>query len=80
MVRLGLALALILVGSMTFAQSSMFQGTLQERAACKGDVIKHCKALLTSNAPSAFGVLSCLQTNREQLSKACRSVLESHGQ
>jgi hypothetical protein len=79
MVRLGLAFA-VLAGSMSFAQPSMFQGTPQEQAACKSDVMKYCKALLTTNAPNTFGILSCLQSNRKRLSKACRSVLDRHGQ
>jgi hypothetical protein len=27
-----------------------------------------------------FGILSCLQTNRPKISKACNEVLASHGQ
>jgi Cysteine rich repeat len=80
MVRLGLAFALIVAGSMSFAQPSMFQGTPQEQQACKSDVMKHCKALLTTNAPNTFDILSCLQRNRKRLSKACQSVLNGHGQ
>jgi hypothetical protein len=74
--KLVLVLALLTVTTASFAQ----QGTAQEQAACRPDVVKHCKPLLNSNAPSTFSILACLQANREQISKACRAVLESHGQ
>ena len=75
-----LVLALFTISTASFAQQGGFQGTPQEQAACYPDVVKHCKPLLNSNAPSTFSILACLQGNREQISKACRAVLESHGQ
>ena len=75
-----LVLALLTISSASFAQQGGLQGTAQEQAACYPDVVKHCKPLLNSNAPSTFSILACLKGNREQLSKACRAVLESHGQ
>jgi hypothetical protein len=52
-------------------------GTPQEEAACRPDVRKFCHAVAGSgNGP----VLACLQEHREKLRKACREVLESHGQ
>jgi hypothetical protein len=77
--KLVLVLALITVTTASFAQGGS-QGTPEERAACAPDVMKHCKPLLNSNAPSTFSILACLKANREQISKACRAVLESHGQ
>ena len=70
----------VLVAFCPTASVAQFQGTPQEQAACKPDVVKHCKPLLNSNAPSTFSILACLQGNRERISKACRAVLESHGQ
>ena len=78
--KLVLVLALLTVPAGSFAQQGGPQGTAQEQAACRPDVIKHCKPLLASNSPSTFSILACLQANREQISKACRTVLESHGQ
>jgi hypothetical protein len=78
--KLVLVLALMTVTTASFAQQGGSQGTPEERAACAPDVLKHCKPLLNSNAPSTFSILACLKANREQISKACRAVLESHGQ
>ena len=78
--KLVLVLALFTVTTASFAQQGGPQGTAQEQAACRPDVVKHCKPLLASNSPSTFSILACLQANREQISKACRTVLESHGQ
>jgi hypothetical protein len=64
-----------LTPSLALAQS---QGTSQEQAACKPDVLKHCKALAGPNSDT-FAVLACLQQNRLKLSRACASVLASHG-
>lgn len=52
------------------------QGTPQEQAACRGDSVKFCREAI----PDTFRVLACLQQNRSRISKACREVLESHGQ
>jgi hypothetical protein len=78
--KLVLVLALLTVTTSSFAQLGGSQGTPQEQAACQPDVFKYCKPLLNSNAPSTFSILACLKANREQISKACRAVLESHGQ
>lgn len=75
-----LVVALATISTASVAQQRGAQGTAQEQAACKPDVIKFCKPLLASNTPSTFSILTCLQGNREQISKACRAVLESHGQ
>lgn len=55
---------------------NMFEGTPQEQAACRPDSNKFCREA----EPDSFRVLSCLQRNRAKLSRACRRVLESHGQ
>jgi hypothetical protein len=78
--KLVLLLALLTVTTAAFAQQGGPQGTPQEQAACRPDVVKYCKPLLASNTPSTFSILACLQASREQISKACRAVLESHGQ
>jgi hypothetical protein len=51
------------------------QGNEQERAACQPDVVKYCK----DSIPDQFRILTCLQTNRQKISRACGGVLTSHG-
>jgi hypothetical protein len=55
---------------------ALFKGTPQEQAACAPDADKFCKAM----GSDELRVLGCLQRNRQQISMACRRVLESHGQ
>jgi hypothetical protein len=44
-------------------------------------VVRFCKELIKDDANAdVFGILSCLQTNRHKISKACNEVLASHGQ
>jgi hypothetical protein len=57
---------------------AQFQGTSQEQAACRPDVLRHCKALVGPNSDT-FAILACLQQNRPKLTKPCASVLASHG-
>ena len=52
------------------------QGNPEENAACTRDAIRFCHELLTDN----FRVLACLKENREKITRACRLVLEKHGQ
>jgi hypothetical protein len=76
--KIALAFALLAASSSTaaFAQGNPFQGTPEEQTACRPDVQKHCKEFI----PDTFRILACLQSIRPKLSKACRGVLESHGQ
>ncbi len=76
---------MLLAGGMAWAQDTpkpqeappnIFQGTPAEQAACRPDSVKFCRDAI----PDTFRVLACLQQNRERISKACREVLESHGQ
>jgi hypothetical protein len=56
------------------------QGNDQERAACHPDVTKYCQTQLQANPNDVLGILGCLQANRTKISKACQTVLASHGQ
>lgn len=81
---LSLALALLNV-TVAFAQFPQQpppaeQGDAKERAACRPDVIRYCRAQLAANESDVFGILSCLQRNRSRISRACQNVLTSHGQ
>ncbi len=55
-------------------------GSEQERAACHPDVVSFCQAELAANQDDVFAILGCLQGNRSRISKACRDVLEDHGE
>jgi len=84
-------IAMLAAGSAALAQSlppqpppvanpMMGQGNEQERAACHPDVMRYCRELIKDNQDDVFSILGCLQTNRERISNACRTVLASHGQ
>jgi len=55
---------------------SLFKGTAKEQAACSPDAARFCSDVI----PDTFKVLHCLQKHRGKLKKACREVLESHGE
>jgi hypothetical protein len=81
MSKLVFALAVAMVAVSPTVSLAQMQGTEQEQAACRPDVFKHCKPLLTNNGgPNTFSILACLQSVRPKLSKACAAVLASHGQ
>jgi hypothetical protein len=64
-----------------FAQGPLpgpFSGTPAERAACRPDTRRLCRTIPANAGEGAF--LQCLQQNRAKLSKACRAVLQTHGQ
>ena len=71
MTRLALALALLV----TSVPVAFAQGTPQERQACTRDAQHFCRKDLGDDG----AVQNCLQTNRARLSRACKSVFESHG-
>jgi len=60
--------------------SPLSRGTEQEQAACHPDVVKYCQTELAANENDVFGILGCLQRNRQKISRACNTVLTSHGQ
>ncbi len=84
MMRTAILLVALLAPSLAAAQQTplpspdmMMQGTAEERAACRPDVRKHCSNIdITKNETH----LGCLKLNGTKLSKACKQVLEKHGQ
>jgi hypothetical protein len=54
----------------------LLQGTPQEQAACRPDATRFCRDAIPDN----FRVLACLQAHRDRINRACRAVLEAHGQ
>ena len=70
---------LVLLTALTVSVSATFaSGTPAEEAACRPDVRRFCHAVKPGSGDGAF--LACLQAHREKLRRACREVLESHGQ
>ena len=50
------------------------QGTPQQRAACRADVVKFCKG--KGEDPGVL--LSCLEENKDKISEKCRKVIEQN--
>jgi Cysteine rich repeat len=70
-----LVFAMFLVSKAALAQNQVGPHSSQDDDACRGDAHRFCKDAI----PDQFRVLSCLQTNRPRLSRACKVVLQSHG-
>ncbi len=58
------------------SSGGIFQGTPEEQKACRHDSVKFCSDAI----PDSLRVLACLKDHRKNLTKACKDVLESHGQ
>jgi hypothetical protein len=70
-----------LMGAVIFAAclpAEAQQGSRDEQAACRSDTRRFCRAIDPDSG--TFGILNCLKENRPRLSRACRALLESHGQ
>ena len=52
--------------------SVVAQGTPQQRAACRPDVVKFCKG--KGEDPGVL--LTCLEDNKDKISDKCRKVIE----
>jgi len=68
-VRLSL-IAVLLSASLS---TSFAQGTPQQRAACRPDVVKFCKG--KGEDPGVL--LTCLEDNKDKISDKCRKVIEA---
>ena len=71
------ALLSLSVTAGAMAQPQQHGGTPEEQKACAHDVQKYCRTVMND---SDLIVLSCLQQNREKLTKSCDKVLKDHGQ
>ncbi len=71
------ALLSLSVTAGAMAQQQQHGGTPEEQKACAHDVQKYCRSVMND---SDLVVLSCLQQNREKLTKSCDKVLKDHGQ
>ena len=65
-------LSLIAVLAATPLAAAFAQGTPQQRAACRPDVVKFCKG--KGEDPGVL--LSCLEDNKDKISEKCRKVIE----
>ena len=71
--RVSICLAVVLMSGAALAQSYPHENSPEDRA-CRNDARRFCR----DDIPDQFKVGSCLQANRQRLSRACRAVLESH--
>jgi hypothetical protein len=62
--------------SIVLPGGTILDGTPQEQAACASDAHRFCR----DDIPDNFRVLACLKAEREKITRACRQVLENHGQ
>ena len=71
-----LSIALFLAAPTVQAQTQKPEemGTAEQRAACRHDVGRFCKAVKPEDGQFAY--LYCLQKNREKLRPACLKVIE----
>lgn len=67
---------LLAASSAAFAETE--RGTREEQAACRADSRRFCRTV--DPETGNHGILTCLKQNRSKLSRACRGLLESHGQ
>ena len=77
-IRKAILAAALAVSSIWVSTAMALDGTPKEQAACRPDVRRFCYKIKPGSGSLVF--LSCLQKNRAKLSKACRAVLENHGQ
>jgi hypothetical protein len=73
--RVSLIFALLVLSGAALAETQSPQQDTPEDRACRHDAQHFCKAEI----PDQFRVASCLQTNRDKISRPCRAVLDGHG-
>lgn len=79
MLKTSLALTVVLglFATDAFAQHEGRSGSKQEQDACARDVNRFCRKVMDQGD---MVILSCLQQNRQRLTKGCNKVLADHGQ
>ena len=65
-------LSLVAVLALMPLSAVFAQGTPQQRAACRPDVVKFCKG--KGDDPGVL--LNCLEENKDKISEKCRAVIE----
>jgi hypothetical protein len=71
--RLLISAIFFTISSLALAES----GTPKEQDACRPDVRRFCHMIKEQDGDDAF--LACLELHRDQLSEACKNVLQDHG-
>ena len=74
MIRVITTVIFVCLSASAFAQHN---GTGKEQTACDRDAVRFCRKVIDQGD---FTILACLKENRARLSRACNSVLVSHGQ
>ena len=65
-------LSVAVVAALSLCSAAHAQGTPQQRAACRPDVVKFCKG--KGEDPGVL--LSCLEENKDKISEKCRKVID----
>ena len=76
--RIRMALMSATLALASWAAVAQERGSREEQAACRSDTRRFCRSV--DPDAGTHGILMCLKQNRARLSRACRSLLESHGQ
>ena len=69
---MSLRATLIVIAVSLLPACALAQGTPQQRAACRPDVVKFCKG--KGEDPGVL--LACLEDNKEKISDRCRKVID----
>jgi len=70
---MSLRLNVIVIAMSMLPACAFAQGTPQQRAACRPDVVKFCKG--KGEDPGVL--LTCLEDNKDKISEKCRKVVEA---
>ena len=70
-VRVSAIALIVALSSASFATAALAQGTPQQRAACRPDVVKFCKG--KGEDPGV--ILECLEQNKDKISEKCQKVI-----
>jgi hypothetical protein len=71
-------IALMSAALVAASGAALAQDRARDEAACRSDSRRLCRTIDPDGGQGA--ILACLQKNRSRLSRACRNLLESHGQ
>jgi len=69
-----LATAALLLGALPTVAFAQLEATAERRAACMGDAIMLCSAVI----PNKARIASCLASKMDQLSPRCRAQFAKH--
>ena len=64
--------SLFVLATLSLGSAALAQGTPQQRAACRPDVVKFCKG--KGEDPGVL--LACLEENKDKISEKCRKVID----